>query len=58
MGSVRREPKSLGQSVMSDTYNQGRSVMQAGGGNEYYEEVSENENDNVETLEEMLNKKI
>ena len=43
---------------MSDTYNQGWSVMQAGGGNEYYDEVSENENDNVETLEEMLNKKI
>jgi len=31
---------------MSENYNQGRSVMQAGGGNEYYEEVSENENDN------------
>jgi|TARA_B110000285_G_C15118725_1_gene615754 hypothetical protein len=43
---------------MSETYNQGRSVMQAGGGNEYYEEVSENENDNQEPLEEMLNKKI
>ena len=43
---------------MSEQFNQGRSVLQAGGGNEYYEEVSENENDNQESLEEIFNKKI